>query len=81
MMGGYEMFGGYGGGFGWLFMILWLLLIVGAIVAFVRWLSSPSQTAAHSTPEKSALDILKERYARGEIEMEEFQQKKSDLGG
>ena len=79
MMGGYGMFGYGGGGFGWLFMILWLVLIVGGIVAFVRWVSTPSSGLGRAPPAKSALDILKERYARGEINKEEFEQKKRDL--
>lgn len=78
MMGGYGM-GGYGGGFGWLFMILWLVLIVGGIVVFGRWLSTPSTGPNRSMPEKSPLDILKERYARGEINKDEFEQRKRDL--
>jgi putative membrane protein len=72
MMGGYGMTGGFG--FGWVFMILWGVLIIVGIAALVKWLSTP--TAAG---ERKALDILKERYARGEIDEQEFQKKKRDL--
>jgi putative membrane protein len=71
---------GYGFGFGGIFMILWWVLIIVAILALVKWLASSSSTSAsRRVAEKSALDILKERYARGEIEQEEFQRKKREL--
>lgn len=79
MMGGYGMYGYGGGGFGWLFMILWLALIVGGIAMLVRWLSGRSTGSDGSSVGRSALDVLKERYARGEINKEEFEQKKHDL--
>ncbi len=71
-------FGGWMPGFGWIFMLLfWTLLILG-VAALVKWLGGG---ARRDTPtEKSALRILEERYARGEIEREEFEQKKRDLG-
>lgn len=79
MMGGYGTYGYGGGGFGWLFMILWLALIVGGVAMLVRWLSGRSTGGDGSSPGRSALDVLKERYARGEINKEEFEQKKHDL--
>jgi putative membrane protein len=67
-----------GWGLGWIWMILfWVLLILG-IVALVRWLGGGPAGAPR---EKDALGVLKERYARGEIDREEFEQKKRDLGG
>ena len=70
---------GYGafGWFGWIFMILWWLLILAAVVALLRWLVN--QFGGGGSAGKSALHILKERYARGEINKEEFEEKKKDL--
>lgn len=74
---GYGM--GWGGHMvGWLFMLLfWVLIIVITIVA-VRWLTGPPTREGRSSAQ-SAVDILRERYARGEIDREEFQQRKRDL--
>ena len=79
MMGYYgnSMMGGWNGfGFlGWLpMLIFWVLLILG-IVALVRYLGRSGQNQEDKTP----LDILKERYARGEINKKEFEEKKRDL--
>lgn len=87
MMGGWSNGGasdtmssmmGYGfsfAPFGFIFMILLWGLIIAGIVALVKWLSNTSGTAG----DKSPLDILKERYAKGEIDKQEFETRKKDL--
>jgi len=70
---------GWGMGFGGIFMILFWVVIIVAVVMLVKWLAGGS-SRIDLPREKSALDILKERYARGEIGKEEFEQKKRDLG-
>jgi putative membrane protein len=66
------------GGMGLGMLLFWGLLIAG-IVVLIKC-SMGSGACGKREPEKSALDMLKERYARGEIGREEFEQKKRDLG-
>ncbi|KVW94214.1 electron transporter RnfE [Thiobacillus denitrificans] len=75
MMSGYGM----AGGFGWIFMILWWVLIVVGIVALVKWMGTSSEAGGRISGGSKALDILKERYARGDIDDQDFQKRKRDL--
>jgi putative membrane protein len=59
-------------------LLWWAILILGIIV-LVRLLGRDTSRAATTTPEETALDILKKRYARGEIDKHEFEEKKRDL--
>jgi len=80
-MGSYTMMGssfmgeGLGGG-GWVFMILfWILLILG-IVWLIKFLASKSTSQDKVS---AALEILKSRYAKGEINKKEFVKMKKDI--
>jgi putative membrane protein len=57
----------------------WVAVIVG-IILLIRWLIIAKRTTSHGTSSSdSSLEILKKRYARGEINKEEFEEKKRDL--
>lgn len=79
MMGwGCDMHGWGGHWFGGLLMLLfWILVIVG-IVILARGVFSRTTGGSTAAPE-SPLDILKRRYAKGEIDKVEFEQKKKDI--
>ena len=90
----FVQWGGYGGwnmgpgmmgswGIGWLGMIFmlvfWALVIIG-LIFLIKWLIQTTGSGKDLAPYGSrALDVLKERYARGEISKEEFEEKKNDL--
>ena len=59
----------------------WILILI--VIAVVVWLlvRGPLAGGGGYTERRSALDVLKERYARGEIGRDEFEQKKRDLQG
>ncbi|MGP1678483.1 MAG: SHOCT domain-containing protein [Burkholderiales bacterium] len=78
MMWGYDEFGYGGGGMG-IGMLLFWGLIIAAIVVLVRGFGGSSRGNAPRLPEKTTLDILPERYARGEIDKAEFEEKRRDL--
>ena len=77
MMGGWGM-----GWFGMIFMAaFWILIIVG-LVFLVKWLIQTTSSSKETRLGGSkAADILKERYARGEIDKDEFDAKRKDLLG
>ena len=64
---------GFGGGLMWLIPVVTFILIVWAIKLAVGFGNRPVDKGI------SALDILKERYAKGEIDQAEFEQKRKDL--
>jgi putative membrane protein len=82
MMNGWG-YGDYGYGFGAFHMVIWVVILI-AIVAFVVWLvRSTTGPGMHPMPPRrsSGLDVLEERYARGEINRDEYLQKKKDING
>ncbi len=79
MMGGF----GYGMfGIGMLLMLAFWVLVIGGIVWLVVTLVRNNQRAipAGGVPQQTPLEILKLRYAKGEINKEQFEQLKHDLG-
>lgn len=79
MMGPYWNGGGWGWmAFGWLLMAaFWVLVIVGA-VAVVRWANARG-TPGPSDSAKTPVEILRRRYAAGELSKEQFEAMKRDV--
>src|SRR3989304_5831525 len=74
--------GWYGMVFGPLIMILVLAVVIAAAVLLVRGVGGPWSGRApphHAPPDRTPLDTLKERYARGEIDREEYMRRRTDL--
>ncbi len=72
---------GYGGGWGWMaagwitMLAFWVLVIVG-IVAVVRWMNA---RGGAGQPPEAPLEILRRRYAAGELTKEQFESMKRDV--
>jgi putative membrane protein len=62
-------------GFGW----FWMVLLWGALIVFIVWAVTRLSKRDDSKSKVNYIDIAKERYAKGEISKEEFEQLKKDL--
>lgn len=74
-----AMMGGLGWGYGvfsWIFMAFFWVLIIAVIILLARRIAG----VRHYDGQRNSLDILKERYAKGEITKEEFKSMKKELG-
>ena len=60
--------------------LLFVALIVIGVAMIVRALRGPRSTSA-TAPSPAALDVLESRYARGEIDRDEFEERRSTLAG
>jgi putative membrane protein len=70
----WGMWGAWGLGMMLFMMVFWVLVIAGLVLG-IRWLVTQGRESRSDT----ALDILRQRYARGEINKEEFDTKRRDL--
>lgn len=84
MMGGYGYSSGGGtwGILGLVLNLLFVLLVIVGVILLIWWLArlfAPGAASHHTS--SNALEALKERYAKGEISRQDFEQMKKDIGG
>ena len=77
MMSGWGFMGWFGGIF---MLVVWVLVIVG-LIYLIKWLvqSTKAEHGATRSDSAGALDILKQRYAKGEMSKEEFDRMKREI--
>jgi putative membrane protein len=63
--------------FGGIISVIWWVFVIWAVIHVFKWMRHEGRKGFHLS--SSALDILKERYAKGEIDKKEFEEKKKDL--
>lgn len=86
--GGFDGYGGFGhmmwgGGFGilgGLMMLAFWGVIIGLIVVAIRWLSDRNTSGKTNPGPRDALEILRERFAQGEIDATEYEARRKVLG-
>lgn len=76
-----EVFGGhmFGSGMwgGWMLMIIFWIIGITLFILFIKWFVD--QGRRKSRQDRMPLDILKERYAKGELDKDQFEKMKKDL--
>ncbi len=71
----------WGDGMGWWMIIgsIWMLLFWGGLIVLIIWGIKKLTERGGGGGTRSALDIAKERYAKGEITKEQYEQLKKDI--
>ncbi len=77
----WEVMPWYGMIFGPIMMIIWLVIVIVVAAAVIRWLQGGTVEFPFVRGRKRALEILEERFAKGEIDKNEFEEKKRLLSG
>lgn len=81
MMGGWDRAGNYGCllgyGYGGMFMWILFLILIGVVIYFIFQNAKSKNVAGQS--QETPIDILKKRYAKGEITKEDFDRMKNEL--
>jgi putative membrane protein len=75
----HEPMMGIGGWVGFILMIVFWTLLIFALALWIKSLLRQAGTGSAPREPESALEILKKRYARGEINKQEFEEKRKDL--
>lgn len=79
-MGPGMMGWGYGMSWFWsIIMIVFLIAVIAGVVLLVRWIVLSAEKGRGPLQQETAVDILKKRYARGEITKEEYETMKKDI--
>jgi putative membrane protein len=85
MWGWPNMMGGYFGGMGWIGMILgfifFIAIIIGVILFIVWIVKRTTHSGTQAKTDIKALEVLNDRYAKGEINKEQYEDIKKDLLG
>lgn len=71
----------FGDGMWWwiIFGVLFMIIFWGGLIALIVWTMTKLNRRGDTTRKHSLLDVVRERYAKGEISKDEFEQLKKDL--
>ncbi|MGB7285992.1 MAG: hypothetical protein WBC71_03580 [Salaquimonas sp.] len=78
MMWGGDGMGGFGMFFGFVFMLILIAAVIVGTILLLRYIGVGGHVAKTGS-DRRALDILEERFAKGEIDTKEFQERKTLL--
>ncbi|MCR4313445.1 MAG: SHOCT domain-containing protein [Candidatus Roizmanbacteria bacterium] len=80
-----NMMGWGGFGMGWIFMLIFWGVVIWIVISLIKGSHGRGHMCGHDheydehEKENSPLEILKERYAKGEIDKKQFEEIKKDL--
>ena len=79
MNGPQHMMDGWGGGTGMIFMVIFWLVVLGLLVTLIWFLIRKGSSTMRNSAGETPLEILQKRYARGDIDEEEYRRMKEEI--